>query len=163
MFDYVECNDANQFFILASENSLHLPRGIMMRTIRSAADEPDYSFKGVLVYANGKCCALGCITRKKPEAAYSLMLYVKTWLRGMGIGYELVRQLIKAAEGRRVFCFPWDSRSVIFYRKCVDKEIVTLDNFQAYERRLVSDESLQWTLGSGDNNGNRKGVEVQRI
>lgn len=163
MFEYLECNDANVVYHTALENKLHLPRGIMMRTIRMAADESGYDFKGVIVHSNGKCCGVGCIVRSSAEAPFKLMLYVEGWLRGMGIGLDLVRLLMTAANGERLFCFPWESRSVLFYRKCLELGLVSLDNFQAYERRLVSDESLQWTTRTGESNGNRKGAEVQRI
>lgn len=117
------------------KHKLYLEKGLMLEhLLRAYKDYPDDSF-GYLATVGGVVMGVGVFAATGDKEGNG-MFFVKPAGRGKGIAKELVKHVM-ATTDLTVFVYPWEKKSIRFFRGLVKTGILSIKNFKPYEAHLI--------------------------
>jgi len=117
------------------KHKLYLEKGLMLdHLLRSYKGFPDDSF-GYLATVEGVVMGVGVLA-STGDGEGDGMFFVKPAGRGKGIAKGLVKRVM-ATTDLTVFVYPWEKKSIRFFRGLVNTGILSIKNFKPYEAHLI--------------------------
>lgn len=117
------------------KDKLYLEKGVMLdHLLRAYRHFPDDSF-GYLATVEGIVMGVGVLAAAG-DGEGDGMFFVKPAGRGQGIAKALVEHVM-ATTDLTVFVYPWEKKSIRFFRGLVNAGILSIKNFKPYEAHLI--------------------------
>lgn len=117
------------------KHKLYLEKGVMLdHLLRAYKSFPDDSF-GYLATVEGVAMGVG-VFAAVGDGEGDGMFFVKPAGRGKGIAKGLVRRVV-ATTDFTLFVYPWEVKSIRFFRGLVNTGVLSIKNFKPYEAHLI--------------------------